>query len=49
MSRIDNVIELIVDMIFNTEVDLNDPSETVEQIKAKLHFEGLYSYEKEKE
>jgi hypothetical protein len=45
MDKIDKIIEMIVDMIFDTEVDLNDPSETVKQIKAKLHNEGVYRYE----
>ena len=41
---IDDLIEAIVDMIFDSEVDLNDPSETMEQIKSKLHLAGMYSY-----
>jgi len=32
----DELIERIVDMIFDRVVDLNDPQETIKQIKAKL-------------
>jgi hypothetical protein len=41
---IDKLIEEIVYMIFECEVDKNDPSETIEQVKARLYNEGLYSY-----
>ena len=33
---IDELIEKIVYMIFNVEVGLNDPDETIKQIKLKL-------------
>jgi hypothetical protein len=33
---IDELIEKIVYMIFNVEVELNDPDETIKQIKLKL-------------
>ena len=32
----DELIEKIVDLIFNVEVELNDPNETIKQIKEKL-------------
>jgi len=32
----DELIEKIVYMIFNVEVELNDPDETIKQIKIKL-------------
>jgi|LakMenEpi03Aug12_release.lakeMendotaPanAssembly.Ray.scaffolds.fasta_scaffold597607_4 hypothetical protein len=32
----DKLIEKIVYMIFNQKIELNDPSETIEQIKLKL-------------
>ena len=35
----DELIEKIVYWIFYVEVDLNDPSETIEQIKNKLKEE----------
>lgn len=42
----DKLIEAIVQMIFDEEVDLNEPSETVEQVRAKLYAEGMYTYKK---
>jgi len=33
---LDEIIEEIVFMIFEAEVDLEDPSETIQQIKNKL-------------
>lgn len=37
----DKMIECMVDLIFNCEVDLNEPNETVRQIKEKLKREGF--------
>jgi len=35
----DELIERIVDMIFDEVVDLNDPQETIKQIKVQLDKE----------
>lgn len=44
MKKEDQIIKAIVKMIYNEEVGIDTPSETMEQIKTKLHAEGLYSY-----
>ena len=36
----DELIEKIIDMIFNQAVDLNDPQETIRQIKVQLDKEN---------
>lgn len=37
--NIDDLIENIVFWIFNSEVDLDDPYQTIEQIKEKVNAE----------